>query len=250
MTKFAYLRSRHIIHSKALIGADSTLCRGDARNLGKMLCKTVSAVFESGWRARRVSKPHDHRAKTRIRPCWAPWRTPAGPRQVMRAASLPGRLRSCNPWRPGVSFRFAVPRDGSGQGIRDQDSFMPTYVATPTSVTSRWHLIDAEGQVLGRVASHAARLLQGKHKATYTPVHRHRRPRRHHQRRQGQADRPQGRAEDVPPPQRLCRRAPRGAGRGGPPAQADAAGRRSRARHAAEDEAGRRDVPQVQGVCG
>ena len=46
---------------------------------------------------------------------------------------------------------------------------MPTYVATPTSVTSRWHLIDAEGQVLGRVASHAARLLQGKHKATYTP---------------------------------------------------------------------------------
>lgn len=46
---------------------------------------------------------------------------------------------------------------------------MPTYVATPTSVTSRWHVIDARGQVLGRVASHAARLLQGKHKATYTP---------------------------------------------------------------------------------
>ena len=46
---------------------------------------------------------------------------------------------------------------------------MPTYVATPTSVTSRWHVIDAEGKVLGRVASHAARLLQGKHKATYTP---------------------------------------------------------------------------------
>ena len=46
---------------------------------------------------------------------------------------------------------------------------MPTYVATPKSVTSRWHLIDAEGQVLGRVASHTARLLQGKHKATYTP---------------------------------------------------------------------------------
>ncbi|MGE0463812.1 MAG: 50S ribosomal protein L13 [Vicinamibacterales bacterium] len=46
---------------------------------------------------------------------------------------------------------------------------MPTYVATPASVTSRWHLIDAEGKVLGRVASHAARLLQGKHKATYTP---------------------------------------------------------------------------------
>ncbi|MEW6323208.1 MAG: 50S ribosomal protein L13 [Acidobacteriota bacterium] len=46
---------------------------------------------------------------------------------------------------------------------------MRSYVATPASVTSRWHVIDAQGQVLGRVASHAARLLQGKHKATYTP---------------------------------------------------------------------------------
>ncbi len=46
---------------------------------------------------------------------------------------------------------------------------MPTYVATPATITSRWHLIDAEGKVLGRVATQAARLLQGKHKATYTP---------------------------------------------------------------------------------
>jgi len=34
---------------------------------------------------------------------------------------------------------------------------------------SRWHIIDAEGQVLGRLASLAARLLQGKNKPTYTP---------------------------------------------------------------------------------
>jgi large subunit ribosomal protein L13 len=33
----------------------------------------------------------------------------------------------------------------------------------------RWHIIDAEGQVLGRIATIAARLLQGKHKASYTP---------------------------------------------------------------------------------
>jgi large subunit ribosomal protein L13 len=46
---------------------------------------------------------------------------------------------------------------------------MRTYVATPKTVTSRWHVIDAEGKVLGRVATRAARLLQGKHKATYTP---------------------------------------------------------------------------------
>lgn len=32
-----------------------------------------------------------------------------------------------------------------------------------------WHLIDAKGQVLGRVATRAARLLQGKHKPIWTP---------------------------------------------------------------------------------
>lgn len=46
---------------------------------------------------------------------------------------------------------------------------MRTYVATPKTVARRWHVIDAEGQVLGRVATAAARMLQGKHKATYTP---------------------------------------------------------------------------------
>jgi large subunit ribosomal protein L13 len=46
---------------------------------------------------------------------------------------------------------------------------MRTFVASAKSVESRWHVIDADGQVLGRVATLAARLLQGKHKATYTP---------------------------------------------------------------------------------
>jgi len=46
---------------------------------------------------------------------------------------------------------------------------MRSYVASPATVIRRWHVIDAEGRVLGRIATHAARLLQGKHKATYTP---------------------------------------------------------------------------------
>jgi large subunit ribosomal protein L13 len=46
---------------------------------------------------------------------------------------------------------------------------MRTYVATPKTVARRWHVIDAEGRVLGRVATAAAKMLQGKHKATYTP---------------------------------------------------------------------------------
>ncbi|HXE80722.1 MAG TPA: 50S ribosomal protein L13 [Vicinamibacterales bacterium] len=46
---------------------------------------------------------------------------------------------------------------------------MRTFVATAGSVESRWHVIDAERKVLGRVATVAARLLQGKHKPSYTP---------------------------------------------------------------------------------
>jgi large subunit ribosomal protein L13 len=46
---------------------------------------------------------------------------------------------------------------------------MPTYVPTAKSLARRWHLIDAGGKVLGRVATSAAKILQGKHKATYTP---------------------------------------------------------------------------------
>ena len=46
---------------------------------------------------------------------------------------------------------------------------MSTFVATPKDIDSRWHVIDAGGQVLGRVATAAAKLLQGKHKVTYTP---------------------------------------------------------------------------------
>ncbi|MFQ5664397.1 MAG: 50S ribosomal protein L13 [Terriglobia bacterium] len=33
----------------------------------------------------------------------------------------------------------------------------------------KWHLVDARGQVLGRLASRVARLLMGKHKVRYTP---------------------------------------------------------------------------------
>ena len=46
-------------------------------------------------------------------------------------------------------------------------SFMVT--ASQAAAGKNWHIIDAEGQVLGRLATLTARLLQGKHKATYTP---------------------------------------------------------------------------------
>jgi large subunit ribosomal protein L13 len=46
---------------------------------------------------------------------------------------------------------------------------MPTYVPPMKSRTAKWHVIDAKGQVLGRVATSAAKLLQGKHTPVYTP---------------------------------------------------------------------------------
>ncbi|MFN3232151.1 MAG: 50S ribosomal protein L13 [Alphaproteobacteria bacterium] len=46
---------------------------------------------------------------------------------------------------------------------------MKTYSAKPSEVERQWHLIDAEGLVLGRLASEVARLLRGKHKPMFTP---------------------------------------------------------------------------------
>ena len=46
---------------------------------------------------------------------------------------------------------------------------MSTYSAKPKEVTKNWWLIDAEGVVVGRLASHIAKLLRGKHKPIFTP---------------------------------------------------------------------------------
>ncbi|RRJ97409.1 50S ribosomal protein L13 [Opitutaceae bacterium TAV4] len=46
---------------------------------------------------------------------------------------------------------------------------MKTFLAKKETVQPKWHLIDAEGEVLGRLAVKAANLLRGRHKASYTP---------------------------------------------------------------------------------
>jgi large subunit ribosomal protein L13 len=46
---------------------------------------------------------------------------------------------------------------------------MKTYVAKKENVTRDWFVVDAEGKVLGRLASEIARRLRGKHKPVYTP---------------------------------------------------------------------------------
>jgi large subunit ribosomal protein L13 len=46
---------------------------------------------------------------------------------------------------------------------------MSTFVPTAGRIDRRWHVIDAAEHPVGRVASLAAHLLQGKHKSIYTP---------------------------------------------------------------------------------
>ena len=44
-----------------------------------------------------------------------------------------------------------------------------TYTAKPQEIPASWQVIDATGQVLGRLCSQISKTLQGKHKAAYTP---------------------------------------------------------------------------------
>jgi large subunit ribosomal protein L13 len=46
---------------------------------------------------------------------------------------------------------------------------MKTAIPSPHEIVRVWHVIDAEGEVLGRVASKAALVLMGKNKPMYTP---------------------------------------------------------------------------------
>jgi len=46
---------------------------------------------------------------------------------------------------------------------------MKTYSTKSSDLTPQWHVIDASGKTLGRLASEVATLLKGKHKPIYTP---------------------------------------------------------------------------------
>ena len=46
---------------------------------------------------------------------------------------------------------------------------MKTFTATPTTTTHNWFVVDADGQVLGRLASEIAKIIRGKHKPSFTP---------------------------------------------------------------------------------
>ena len=53
--------------------------------------------------------------------------------------------------------------------MRTKATTVRTYTPKPGEIERRWHVIDATDVVLGRLASHAAVLLRGKHKPTFAP---------------------------------------------------------------------------------
>ena len=46
---------------------------------------------------------------------------------------------------------------------------MKTYMAKGETIERKWYVVDANGMVLGRLASQVASILRGKHKPIYTP---------------------------------------------------------------------------------
>ena len=46
---------------------------------------------------------------------------------------------------------------------------MRTYTPKPADITRAWHVVDADGLVLGRLATEVAAILRGKHKPTFAP---------------------------------------------------------------------------------
>ncbi len=46
---------------------------------------------------------------------------------------------------------------------------MKTYTLKAKEIETTWHVVDAEGRILGRLASEVAQLLRGKHRPTFSP---------------------------------------------------------------------------------
>lgn len=47
---------------------------------------------------------------------------------------------------------------------------MKTYLAKPGEYTPKWHVVDASGQVLGRLSVQIVNLLRGRNRPTFTPI--------------------------------------------------------------------------------
>ena len=106
----------------------------------------------------------------------------AAPAPAPHGGTLPadttGRFRACEGENTGPNREINVDTPGArsyvSRPFRRRENpaerlKMKTFSAKPAEVERKWYLIDAADQILGKVAVEAARLLRGKHKATFTP---------------------------------------------------------------------------------
>jgi large subunit ribosomal protein L13 len=54
-------------------------------------------------------------------------------------------------------------------GTTEQGTLVRTYSPKPADISRAWHVVDADGLVLGRLATEVAAVLRGKHKPMFTP---------------------------------------------------------------------------------
>lgn len=88
-----------------------------------------------------------------------------------RRFGFEGRHAAQGAFRPSVqATRNAFkPRTERARGSGQKQVTMKTFSQKPADVVKKWVLIDAEGLVVGRLATVVANRLRGKHKPTYTP---------------------------------------------------------------------------------
>src|ERR1700678_1930861 len=72
--------------------------------------------------------------------------------------------------RPAVGTRASRRRDARpGPGHKTKDCCVRTFSPKADDITRSWHVIDAQGMVLGRLATEVALRLRGKHKPIFAP---------------------------------------------------------------------------------
>lgn len=100
--------------------------------------------------------------------------TTAADRYEVPGARKPGCQLERASWQtyPGplacaaVLPRLATPEDRIGRAEKEA---VKTYSPKAAEIERAWHIVDAEGLVLGRMATEVARILRGKHKPTFAP---------------------------------------------------------------------------------
>ena len=119
-----------------------------AAGLGTLRAGDIRAILAAGDRAKAAPSPPATACacgrSTTDRPRW---RSCPGPSLVRRPAGL-------SPAAPAAS---------------PEERRVRTYSPKASEITRKWFVIDAEGLVLGRLSTEAARILRGKHKPTFAP---------------------------------------------------------------------------------